>query len=125
MKLLIVEDEPAIAMVLEGLLSDEGHDVEVRLDGPSGLERLLQSPRPDLVLVDLFMPGTGGREVVATMRANRRLAATPVILITGAVPNPGAFPPAESYQALVRKPFDVEEVLRTVEEVLGGPGHAG
>ncbi len=117
MRVLIIEDQPAIAMVLEGLVSDEGHEAIVRADGLSGLERLSQAPLPDLALVDLFMPGMSGRDVVEVARSRPGLADLPIVLITGAVPSAGVFPPKNSYQAFIRKPFDVQQVLETIKRL--------
>lgn len=120
MRILIIEDEPAIAMVLESLLCDEGHEAIVRSDGPSGLQRLDETPRPDLLLIDLFMPGMSGRDVVEIARTRPALADMPIVLITGAVPTASAFPEKGKYQALIRKPFDVQQVLQTVQGLANG-----
>ncbi|MGE5589496.1 MAG: response regulator [Bacillota bacterium] len=117
MNVLIIEDEPAIAMVLCEVLRDEGHSAEAFTDGTAALRRLLEEPIPDLVLVDLFMPRFGGRELLTAMRSDARLAAVPVILLTGAVPHSEAFPPEGSYQALITKPFDVDELVAVVNSV--------
>lgn len=120
MNVLIIEDEPAIAMVLEEVLREEGHRTEALTDGAWGLRRLKEGERPDLVLIDLFVPSLSGRDVLAAMRSDPRLANIPVILITGAVPQSGLFPPEGSYQALISKPFDVEDVVAAVNAVSAG-----
>lgn len=116
-RVLIIEDEPAIALVLQELLTDEGHEVTTALDGLAGLERLRHEPTPGIVLVDLFMPGMSGRDVVQSMRADEQLNAVPVVIITGAVPDPRDFPPEGSYQALLPKPFDLEDVIEKVKNL--------
>ncbi len=116
--ILVIEDEAAIAMALQGALSDEGHEVATAADGLQGLASLGQSPLPDIVLVDLLMPRAGGRVVVETMRADPRLQSIPVVLITGAARDTEAFPPAGSYQALIFKPFDLFDVVDRVHLLL-------
>lgn len=116
-QVLVIEDEPAIAMVFQEFLGEEGYEVAVAFDGVAGLNRLRQGPAPDVVIVDLFMPGMGGREVIQSMRAESSLANVPVIIITGAVPDAKDFPPEGSFQALLGKPFELRDVLQQVEQL--------
>lgn len=114
-RLLIVDDEPAIVMVLQEVLSGEGFAVSTAPDGRSALEALRTVPPPDIVLLDLRMPDLSGQEVLAAMRADPNLRYIPVILITASV---GDLPPKDDYQALIPKPFDVMDVLSTVDLVV-------
>ncbi len=123
-RICVIEDEAAIAMALQEALSDAGHKVTVLPDGHRGLLTLRRRPRPDLVLVDLLMPKAGGRAVIAAMRADPELQRIPVILITGAVQGAEDFPPEGSYQAIIGKPFDLVEVLATVQGLLAGSRRA-
>lgn len=113
---LIIEDEPTVAMVLREALGDEGHEAVVESDGRTGLARLLRDPVPDIVLVDLFLPGMGGHKVVEAMRADPRLRSVPVVVVTGAVTRPGDLPAASS--AVISKPFDLTHVVNTVQRLL-------
>ncbi len=117
-RILVAEDEPSIVLVLTELLSGEGHDVEAVPNGGACLSRLQNMPLPDLVLLDLLMPGLGGRQVLASMRADPALRDVPVVLVTGAVPSSRDFPPAEQYQALLAKPFQLTGVLEIVGRCL-------
>ncbi|MGE5549812.1 MAG: response regulator [Bacteroidota bacterium] len=116
-RILVVDDEQAIALILSEALNDEGHDVATAFDGYAALEQLRRRP-PDVVLLDLRMPGMSGRLVLETMRANAVIRNTPVILITGAVPNAKDFPPEGTYQAVIFKPFDVKVVTKLVNDLL-------
>lgn len=120
-RVLVIEDEPAIAMVFQEFLSEEGYEVAVAFDGVAGLDRLRQGPLPDVVIVDLFMPGMGGREVIQSMRAEPLFAHVPVIVVTGAVPDAKDFPPEGSFQALLGKPFELKAVLQHVEQLTAAP----
>lgn len=120
--LLVIDDEPTIVHALETLLTCSGHRVKTAPNGLSALEQLQTRPLPDLILVDLYMPLMSGSRLVATLRLDPALRTIPVILVTGAVPSPVDFPPDGSYQALIRKPFSVREVLAKVNEVLLGVG---
>lgn len=117
-RILIVEDEPAIALVLSELLTGEGHVCETAADGQRGLARLHQLPAPDLVLLDLLMPGVGGKAVLTAMRAEPSLAMIPVIVVTGAVTSGRDFPSSELYQGLLPKPFQLTDIVATVERCL-------
>ena len=77
-KILLAEDDPTIADVVCRYLAHDGHDVEHVADGPTALNRAL-SGNPDLVVLDIMMPGMDGLEVCRRMR---RSVTTPVILLT-------------------------------------------
>lgn len=117
-RVLVVDDEPAITEVLGEVLTDEGYQVDKVLNGAHALDHLRREPGTDLVLLDLRMPGLSGREVVETMRSDPALRKIPIVLVTAAVPNAEDFPPDGTYQALIRKPFDVADVARRVHELL-------
>lgn len=117
-RILVVEDEPTIVMVLQKVFGFAGHQVVSASNGALALEILHQSPRPELLLVDLMMPVMSGRALIETMREDPNLADIPVVVLTGAVTNVYDFPPQESYQAIINKPFDLNQVLKTVEELL-------
>jgi len=67
-RILIVDDEPAVAQALRDYLADDGHDVEVALSGAEAVERVARQ-RADLVLLDITMPGMGGLEVLQRIKA--------------------------------------------------------
>ncbi len=76
--ILIVEDEPEIAEILEGYFAREGFRVICARDGTTGLAHH-QTLRPDLVVLDIKLPGKDGFEVLAAIR---RSGETPVIMVT-------------------------------------------
>jgi len=80
-KILIVDDEPNIVISLEFLMKREGHEVRVARDGVEALAAIA-SERPDLVLLDVMMPGKTGFEVCQAVRADPTLAATRILLLT-------------------------------------------
>ncbi len=114
---LVIEDQPSIGMVFSVVLSDEGHSVDVVRDGKSGLKRMTQEPKPDIVLVDLLMPGMRGREVVEAMRQDPSTKDIPVIIVSGCIPEPEVLPPAGSYNAFISKPFDILDIADTVDRL--------
>lgn len=118
-RVLLIEDEPNIAMILEIFLSEQGHEVITSSDGLSGLRRLEQEPLPSIVVVDLFMPGVDGRVVVETIYRSLKLRHIPVVVISGSIPGSANLPPKGSYSAFISKPFDLDEVAKTVEKLTG------
>lgn len=117
-RILIVEDEPSIGLILSEVVKGEGHEAVLLANGAVAREWLSRSAAPDLVLLDLFMPGVNGRELLSFMRSTPGLQATPVILITGAVPSGASFPPPGSYQSLLTKPFNLCDLATAIRDCL-------
>jgi len=113
-RVLVVEDEPNIADVVKLYLEEMDYSVEVCGDGCAALKRLREMPQPDVILLDLLMPLCSGREVLAEVRADPRLASTPVILVTGFSPDTRIFPPKGTYQACLTKPFGLDTLCNTI-----------
>ncbi|MFX4263830.1 response regulator [Pelotomaculum propionicicum] len=110
-RVLVIEDEPGIAMVLRIALGDEGHEVTTASDGMAGLKMLSRAPHPEVVFVDLNMPGLSGRTVVEIMHGTPVLKDIPVIILSGYIPDTPCFPPKGTYNALIAKPFDLSDVI--------------
>ncbi|HVR84476.1 MAG TPA: response regulator [Planctomycetota bacterium] len=81
-RVLIIEDDEDVAKILEVLVRGLQADVLVADDGMTGVE-LARAEQPDLVLVDIHLPGISGLEVIRALRATPSLAGLPVIVITG------------------------------------------
>ena len=109
-KILIVDDEPAIVELLEEHLRSEGYDTEHAFSGEEALV-VLERSTPDLVILDLMLPGMDGYEVCRLMQADSRLNHIPVIMLTArsAIPNRvlGYQRGADDY---IVKPFDPDEL---------------
>lgn len=116
---MVMEDDPGVAMVLEIALGDEGHRVITARDGLSGMKRLVQQPLPDIVMVDLNMPRMGGRAVIESISSSPCLRNLPVVVLTGSDTAWAEMPLPGSYSALISKPFDLNEVIKTVELLTG------
>jgi DNA-binding response OmpR family regulator len=107
-RILIVEDEAEIAGYLRRGLALEGFTVDIATDGPAGLAAARESP-PDLVVLDLMLPGLDGLEVARRLRA---ASSVPIIILTArdAVPDRVAGLESGADDYLV-KPFAFEELL--------------
>jgi DNA-binding response OmpR family regulator len=116
MRLLIIEDEPAMRTALADTLSDDGHRVMTASDGPSGLQRAVEE-KPDLILLDIMMPRLDG---FAVCRELRRLGLRmPVLMLTakGQIDDKvtGLDSGADDYLV---KPFNRLELLARVRALL-------
>ena len=115
-KILLIEDDPGIAMTLRRLLTEEGHRVEVETRGDTGLARA-QGDEVDVVLTDMKLPGLNGLELVGELHAVKpRL---PIILMTAHGTTETAIEATKSgaYDYLL-KPFEMPELLELVERAL-------
>jgi CheY-like chemotaxis protein len=117
-KILVIDDETSIVMVLKEVLSDGGHEVYTAPNGLTGLELLKQGIIPDLLIIDLLMPGMGGRDFIKRIQSDFNLPNLAVILITGTIPDGDNFPPGGSYQDIICKPFDLDNVVEKVDYLL-------
>src|SRR5215208_541246 len=80
-RILIVEDEGDIAALIVHYLEKAGYAAEIAADGPRALASARERP-PDLVILDLMLPGLNGLEVCKALRQNNRTAALPIIMLT-------------------------------------------
>ncbi|SEL33221.1 DNA-binding response regulator, OmpR family, contains REC and winged-helix (wHTH) domain [Kosakonia sacchari] len=118
-KILVIEDDVDAANVLEAYLRRENYDVSLTVDGLSGLE-LAQRWKPDLILLDVMLPGMNGTEVLAALR---RKSDVPVIMVTAMGDAPDRIG-ALRYGAddYVVKPYHPGEVVARVQAVLRRAG---
>jgi len=114
-RILVVDDEPNIVRLVRDFLERAGFAVAVAADGPSAL-RLATRERPDLVILDLGLPGMDGLDVA---RSLRRESAVPIIMLTARADEPdklvGLELGADDY---VTKPFSPRELVARVRTVL-------
>lgn len=87
LRILVVDDEAVVVEALETLLQEEGHQVLTAEDGEAALRRA-EAERPDIILLDLHLPGLSGFEVVNRLRQIPELAAVPVIAFSGKFVSP-------------------------------------
>jgi DNA-binding response OmpR family regulator len=119
-RVLIADDEPNIVISLEFLMKREGYAVSVARDGVQALEAI-QRDKPDLVLLDVMMPGKSGFEVCQAVRADEALAGVKIVLLTAKGRDSDvAKGTALGADAYVTKPFSTKELAARVRELLGG-----
>ena len=118
MKILLVDDEPALRELLRATF--EGAEVSVD-EAESGLEAeaRIKRRRPDVIVLDLRMPGMSGAELCKRLKANERTKEIPIVLLTGADPEEARRAQYAGAAALVHKPFSPLDLLAVVERVSG------
>ena len=121
-KILIVEDEVDVAMLLGKRLSKNGFEVLVANDVPGSIE-LLQKEKIDLVILDLMLPAGGGVTVLKSIRGDSRTSGVPVVVLT-ASHSPGYKQKVlgEGVEAYMEKPYDPVELLTMINNLLKKKG---
>jgi DNA-binding response OmpR family regulator len=121
-KVLICDDEPYILESVSFIVKEEGYQVLTAEDGNEGL-RLLRSERPDLVLLDIMMPGKTGFEVCREVKADTSMCSTYVILLTAMGQDRDM---EDGYQSgadeYITKPFSPRSLRRRLHELLDETG---
>ena len=116
-RILVVEDDPDIAELVEHHLSRAGYDTSVVATGTDALEQIRR--RPDLVVLDLMLPGLSGLEVCRLMRDDPQTASVPIIMLTARADEEarvrGLDLGADDY---VTKPFSPRELVARLRAVL-------
>lgn len=114
--ILVIEDEPSVAIALRDSLESEGHSVEVAADGSSGFQ-LASNESFELILLDLMLPKMSGLEICQRLRAQD--IETPIIMLTArGESSDAAFGLKLGADDYIPKPFDVGELLARIEAVL-------
>ncbi len=115
-KILVVDDEPDVLLLLGERLSKAGYDVIKASGGQEAIE-LAQKESPDLVILDIAMPGMDGSEVANTLRAQPETQGTPIIFLTCLFTKQEekACGHVLGQNFFIAKPYDVNELLSEIK----------
>jgi len=117
-RVLVVEDDSSNRALLHALLRREGYEVDAAANGPDGLRAVRDDP-PDLLLLDIEMPGMNGLDVCRTLRADPATIALPIILLTGRTETKDVVAGLDAgADDFLRKPFERAELLARIRSVL-------
>lgn len=122
-RILIVEDHSTMRGAMRLVLEGEGFVIDEAPDGQRALEMMRADP-PDLVFLDMNMPGSSGAEVLTEVRADPATAGIRVIVITADGEEGRQRAIAAGADEYFTKPFSPSTLLRTVEQVLSAPPRA-
>jgi two-component system alkaline phosphatase synthesis response regulator PhoP len=122
-RILVVDDEPDFAGIVQQNLEKEGFEVEVAYDGDEGLEKVKANP-PDAIVLDVMMPGKDGYQVCSELKADEKYADIPIILLTAVASHvtstryshrDGMSTEADDYLA---KPASAEQITESIKGLL-------
>jgi len=122
-KILVVDDEPDFAALVQGNLEKEGFEVVVAYDGVEGLTKV-EEDRPDAIVLDVMMPEKDGYKMCAELKADSRYCDIPVILLTAVASHvtstrythrDGMATEADDY---IAKPASAEDITRSSKNLL-------
>jgi DNA-binding NarL/FixJ family response regulator len=116
-RVLVVDDSPVNAKILEGMLTAAGYGVVLATSGEAALERIASEP-PDLVLLDLILPGIDGYEVCRRLRATPASSMLPVVMVTGAASSDRVSSIEAGADDFLIKPVDGVALLARVRSLL-------
>lgn len=115
-RILIVDDEPPIAEIIAEVLGEEGYDTVVASGGDLALQ-FLAGERADLMLIDLYMPGLSGLDVLDRLRAGGGHDDMPVVVMTAGTADAARLTRHGAVQVLA-KPFEVDALLATIRALV-------
>ena len=122
-RILVVDDEPDFASIVQGNLEKEGFQVDVAYNGVEGLEKVKANP-PDAIVLDVMMPELDGYQVCSTLKKDDNTCNIPVILLTAVASHvtstryshaDGMATEADDY---IAKPASAEEITRSIKQLL-------
>jgi DNA-binding response OmpR family regulator len=116
-KILVVDDVPENVRLLEAVLVPRGYEVVTAHDGDAALD-LVGAEKPDLILLDVMMPGLDGYAVCTRLRANDDTAMLPVIMVTSSVGQEKTRAIEAGADDFIPKPFNHDELLTRVRSLL-------
>ena len=117
-KILIVDDSTVNNVLLEAILTERGHSVIISSDGQEALNKM-SGKKPDLILLDIMMPGMSGFDFLKIVRKDKKFKQVPVIMVSAKVDAKDKKKALEMGAAdYVVKPVDIENITEIVERVL-------
>ncbi|MBV9281771.1 MAG: response regulator [Chloroflexi bacterium] len=111
--IVVVDDQPDLLAVMVDVLESEGYHA-LGVESPAALEETLRATRPDLILLDVVLPGTSGIDLATHLRANG-YRDTPIIAMSASLPMARSADDSHLFQETLVKPFAVSTLLARIE----------
>ncbi len=119
-RILVVDDESDVVLIIKTTLQAEGYEVASATNGRDALDEAFET-RPDLIVLDVMMPGMTGFEVLRQLKANENTATVPVLMLTGVSDKKKIQEALESgIDYYLVKPFDFDDLLGKIKQALEG-----
>jgi CheY-like chemotaxis protein len=117
-RVLVIDDESSVGVILRLALGAKGHETIVAKDGPKGIE-MARAAQPDAIVLDLMMPGLNGYDVLGGLRDAAELEAVPVLVLTAVTLSTQLERClSEGADAVMTKPFDPFDVADAIDGLL-------
>ena len=118
-RVLMIDDDRAVIDMLQLSFILDGYEVFTASNGIAGLE-MARAVRPDVVVLDVMMPGMDGLEVVRQLRSDPALACTPIVIVSARASTDDQWAGwQQGIDSYITKPFDVDVLLAEIERVVG------
>lgn len=118
--IVIVDDSPTEVKVLTTLLEKAGHQVSSAANAEQGIS-LVREQKPDLVLMDVIMPGTNGFQATRTLSRDPETSSIPVVIVTTkSMETDRVWGMRQGARAFLTKPVSGEELLASIDKQLNG-----
>ena len=117
-RVLVVDDEPIVGVILRFAFDAKGHETVMAGDGRTGIE-MATDEHPDVIVLDLMMPGVNGYDVLHEVRHSDELDDVPVLVLTAVtLSRDRERCLSEGADAVMTKPFDPRDVAEAVDALL-------
>ncbi len=123
-KILLIEDDPFLGDLLVMHMRKAGLTADLAVDGEKGLEKVRQE-KPDLILLDILLPGIDGYEVLRSLKADKDFAKIPVLILSNLSQGGDSkrFKELGAVGFLIKANFDLGDIVEKIKEILTNVGH--
>jgi CheY-like chemotaxis protein len=117
-RVLICDDDAGISEMMKIMLESEGYEVEV-LDSGKGIQKRVKKVQPDIILIDLWMPGLDGKEAVKLLRTDPQTSNIPIIVVSALHENElNQIAKKIGVESFLPKPFDMLDLIALVQKYI-------
>ncbi|HOX23480.1 MAG TPA: response regulator [Elusimicrobiales bacterium] len=117
-KILIVEDEPDLRGLTEIFLKRAGYET-ISCENGRDVFPILETDKPDLIIMDVMLPGMDGLSLSKALAADPEKSKIPLLAVTALTQTKMTFEQLPQCQGFISKPFDMEQLLQKVQQILG------
>ena len=116
-KILIVDDDPEIANLLQLTFESMGHTVKICDNGRDVVD-IIKEFKPNLMILDVMLPGIDGYSITVSLNEDKELSKIPIVVLSALEPSRNLFSKFNQVAAFLTKPFSTDELLEAVKEAL-------